>query len=123
MACSAGHLDVVKVLIEAGSWLDDIDKLGRSPLIWATAGGYVDVVKFLLEAGACVTSERNWHALHEACKAGYTELVQVLIDAGATVNNPRHCEWMTVSLNPNIKEQILLSCPHTFVIKLLGRCY
>ena len=92
MACSAGNLDVVKVLTVAGSWLDNMDKLGRSPLIWATAGRYLEVVKFLLEAGASVTSERNWHALHEACKAGYTELVQVLVDAGATVNNPRHCK-------------------------------
>ena len=26
-------------------------------------------------------------------------------------------------LTPNIKEQILLSCPHTFLVKLLGRSY
>ena len=26
-------------------------------------------------------------------------------------------------LIPNIKEQILLSCPHTFLIKVLGRSY
>ena len=26
-------------------------------------------------------------------------------------------------LSPNIKEQILLSCPHTFLIKVLGRRY
>ena len=26
-------------------------------------------------------------------------------------------------LTPNIKEQILLSCPHTFLIKVLGRSY
>lgn len=88
LACSSGHLDVVKLLVQAGSLLDDIDKFGRSPLIWATAGEYVEVVKFLLGAGASVTSDRNWHALHEACKGGSTELVQVLIDAGAPVNNP-----------------------------------
>ena len=73
--------------------LDDIDKFGRSPLIWATAGEYVEVVKFLLGAGASVTSDRNWHALHEACKGGSTELVQVLIDAGAPVNNPHQCKY------------------------------
>ena len=26
-------------------------------------------------------------------------------------------------LTPNIKDQILLSCPHTFLIKLLWRSY
>ena len=92
LAASSGHLDVVKVLVEAGSCLDDIDKFGRSPLIWATSGRCVDAVKFLLEAGASVTSERNWSALHEACKAGFYELVEVLLDAGAPVNNPRQCK-------------------------------
>ena len=94
VAASAGHLDVVKVLIQAGSSLDDVDKFGRSPLMWATTGRYVDVVKGLLQAGASVTSQGNWHALHEACKAGFTELVQILIGAGAPVNNPTHCKWM-----------------------------
>ena len=27
------------------------------------------------------------------------------------------------TLTPNIKEQILLSCPHTFLLKVLGRSY
>ena len=92
LAALSGHLDVIKVLVEAGSCLDDIDKFGRSPLIWATSGRCVDAVKFLLEAGASVTSERNWSALHEACKAGFYELVEVLLDAGAPVNIPRQCK-------------------------------
>lgn len=95
LASSGGHLDVVKALVEAGSCLDDIDKLGRSPLIWATAGRYVDVVQFLLTAGASITTSRNWHALHEACKAGYIELVKLLIDAGAPVNNPHQYSGCT----------------------------
>ena len=61
--------------------------------MWATKGRYVEVVKVLLQAGASVTSQGNWHALHEACKAGYTELVQVLIDAAAPVNNPAQCKF------------------------------
>ena len=80
------------MLIEAGSSLDDVDKFGRSPLMWAAKGGCVEVVKVLLQAGASATSQGNWHALHEACKAGFAELVQVLIDAGAPVNNPCHCK-------------------------------
>ena len=61
--------------------------------MWATKGRYVEVVKVLLQAGVSVTSQGNWHALHEACKVGYTELVQVLIDAAAPVNNPAQCKF------------------------------
>ena len=93
LASSSGHADIVKILIEAGSPLDDVDRFGRSPLMWATKGRHVEVVKVLLQAGASVTSQGNWHALHEACKAGYTELVQVLIDAAAPVNNPVQCKY------------------------------
>ena len=93
LASSSGHLDVVRILINAGSNLDDVDKFGRSPLMWAAAGGYVKVVKLLLEAGAAFTSQgNNWHALHEACKGGFTELVQLLIQTGAPVNNPKQCK-------------------------------
>ena len=95
-AASSGHADVMEVLIEAGSPLDVVDRFGRSPLMWATKGRYVEVVKVLLQAGASVTSQGNWHALHEACKAGYSELVQVLIDAGSPVNNPVKCKYSYV---------------------------
>ena len=63
VATSSGHADVVKILIEAGSRLDDVDKFGRSPLMWATKGRYVEVVKVLLQAGTSVTSQGNSHAL------------------------------------------------------------
>ena len=85
---------MVEVLIKAGCTLDDVDKFGRSPLMWATACGHVEVVKLLLKAGASVTTQGNWHALHEACKRGFIELAQLLMDAGAPVNNPRQCKSM-----------------------------
>ena len=85
---------MIEVLIKAGCTLDDVDKFGRSPLMWATACGHVEVVKLLLKAGASVTTQGNWHALHEACKKGFIELAQLLIDAGAPVNNPRQCKSM-----------------------------
>ena len=47
VAASTGHLDIVKILLQAGSSLDDVDKFGRSPLMWAVTGRYVDIVKVL----------------------------------------------------------------------------
>ena len=97
LAASGGHVDVVEVLIKASCTLDDVDKFGRSPLMWATACGHVEVVKLLLKASASVTTQGNWHALHEACKKGFIELAQLLMDAGAPVNNPRQCKSMLFS--------------------------
>ena len=94
LAASGGHLDVVEELIRAGSTLDDVDKVGRSPLMWAVACGYVEIVKLLLQAGASVATQGKRHALHEACKRGFHELAQLLIDAGAPVNNPQHCKLL-----------------------------
>ena len=94
LAASGGHLDVVEELIRAGSTLDDVDKFGRSPLMWAVACGYVEIVRLLLQAGASVATQGKRHALHEACKRGFHELAQLLIDAGAPVNNPQHCKLL-----------------------------
>ena len=37
-------------------------------------------------------------------------------------DGPKSSDFLTL-LAPDIKEQILLSCPHTFLIKVLGRSY
>ena len=89
---------MVEVLIKAGCTLDDVDKFGRSPLMWATACGHAEVVKLLIKAGASVATQGNWHALHEACKRGFIELARLLMDAGAPVNNPRHCKSMIICM-------------------------
>ena len=54
MAAARGHGDVVRRLLEAGADADNIDTLGRSPLIFASGNGNVDAVKALLEWGAAV---------------------------------------------------------------------
>ncbi|XP_073259525.1 uncharacterized protein [Porites lutea] len=117
LAASGGHVYVVEVLIKASCTLDDVDKFGRSPLMWATACGHVEVVKLLLKAGASVTTQGNWHALHEACKKGFIELAQLLIDAGAPVNNPRQYSGCT----PWSPLHIAVRQGHLDCVKLLIR--
>ena len=53
LASSSGHADIVKILIEAGSPLDDVDRFGRSPLMWATKGRHIEV---LIDAAAPVNN-------------------------------------------------------------------
>jgi ankyrin repeat protein len=55
-ACDAGHLDMVQVLIEAGTDVNQKEPGGTfGPLLRAAYGGHLEVVKLLLEAGADVS--------------------------------------------------------------------
>ncbi|KAM9282053.1 LOW QUALITY PROTEIN: ankyrin repeat domain-containing protein 1 [Cariama cristata] len=49
-ACSEGHLEVVKRLVEAGAQLAE-DMLESTALHWACRGGNLDVLKFLMDEG------------------------------------------------------------------------
>ena len=53
-ACMWGHVDVVRVLLAAGSNANTGDSSGNTPLMMATEAGNVDVVSALIEAKATV---------------------------------------------------------------------
>ena len=53
-ACMWGHVDVVRVLLAAGSNVNRGDSSGNTPLMMATKDGNVDVVSALIEARATV---------------------------------------------------------------------
>lgn len=101
LAAVKGHVDVVKLLLEAGSFVDCcildfgiirdesasryLDKqykivAGNTPLLGACSGGFLDVVKVLIDRGAslkCVNSLGN-NLLHEGVLSGSKELVEFL---------------------------------------------
>ncbi|KAL7267185.1 hypothetical protein RUND412_010238 [Rhizina undulata] len=52
-ACLHGHLEVVRILTNAGAWVDVPSRLEQdTPLLDAVNNGHTDVVKFMLELGA-----------------------------------------------------------------------
>ena len=53
-AASAGHTDIVRLLIAHGADVNAQSSSGNTPLMYACAGGHEDVVRVLLEAGAHV---------------------------------------------------------------------
>lgn len=67
-----GHLDVVKMLVDAGAGVDvQNNKEGHTPIIWATINGHLRVVHFLVEhAGASITlaDNRGHNCLHHAAQ-------------------------------------------------------
>lgn len=52
MAAKAGHLDLVKLLLEKGSLLNGRDDMGRTALMQAAEGGHLEVVRFVVSMGA-----------------------------------------------------------------------
>ena len=44
-ACSGGHVEVVKALLEAGANIEDANENGHTPLMEAASAGHVDVAQ------------------------------------------------------------------------------
>ncbi|MBX3466268.1 MAG: ankyrin repeat domain-containing protein [Planctomycetes bacterium] len=80
-AAYRGHLEVVRVLLEANAPLRP--RNAWNPLEQAAAGGHLELVLALLQAGA---KPDAGDALAEAAKGGHLEIMRALLDAGADPN-------------------------------------
>lgn len=85
----AGHVEVVKRLLNSGLNVRSRDNFGRTPLFAAVGAGRTEVVNRLLAAGAeaGIRPMGAGHAaLTLACELGHTEIVRQLLAAGAKPN-------------------------------------
>jgi len=87
-ASEFGHLDVVRVLLEAKAEVNAKMNNGGTALILASSYGHLDVVKALLDAKADANAKagNGGMALMLASEKGHLEVVQALLDAKADVN-------------------------------------
>ena len=85
IASNQGHLDVVRLLLEAGSDKNLADDHGATALIVASNQGHIDVVRLLLEAGADKNLANNGGrtALTLASASAHDDIAQLLLEAGA----------------------------------------
>lgn len=84
VACGAGNLEAVKLLLSCGA---DIDArggtFGGDALNYAASKAHVEVCKFLLSQGAKFDiSEPEKNALFSAIYVGSAELVELFLDSG-----------------------------------------
>jgi len=89
-AAHNGHLQVVKLVLDAGAKVGSADEEGHTPLSCAARNGYLDVVKWLLHASYGVDSGDELDALTAlrwATMTGHLEVVKLLLDA-QTKKNP-----------------------------------
>lgn len=93
VAAQGGHLEMVKVLIEADAKpsLAHLDDAGRSPLVMAIQGNYGEVASVLVEAGAdpntpYVDDDGDVHnLLFDAIMVENAEFALLLIEKGANI--------------------------------------
>ncbi|VDL87512.1 unnamed protein product [Nippostrongylus brasiliensis] len=92
-AASAGHLNIVKLLIQSGAkavFVNMNSEFKESPLTLAAYKGYTDVIEYLLSLNDYDRSTRDEElhtALMEAAMDGHLEhVVKILLENGAQVN-------------------------------------
>ena len=85
-AADGGHVEVMRLLLEAKADIDAQDKFGLfTALHWACRAGAVDAVGFLLAAGANkeAESKEGMTPLCMACRNRHPRVVRLLLEAGA----------------------------------------
>ncbi|KAJ8257614.1 hypothetical protein GJAV_G00187700 [Gymnothorax javanicus] len=88
VAAHQGHMEVVKVLLQANSGIEVTDEDGDTALHYTAFGNQPEIARLLLSKGANVNLLNNsmCTALHIAVNKGFGEVVRVLSEHAADVN-------------------------------------
>ncbi|XP_056096411.1 E3 ubiquitin-protein ligase MIB2 isoform X1 [Rhinichthys klamathensis goyatoka] len=88
VAAHQGHVEVVKVLLQANSSIEAKDEDGDAALHYTAFGNQAEIARLLLSKGAGVNLLNNsmCTALHIAVNKGFTDVVRVLTEHSADVN-------------------------------------
>jgi 26S proteasome non-ATPase regulatory subunit 10 len=82
-AASAGHVDILQLLLNHGASVNAVNNDGRTPLHYAASWGHVDILQLLLSHGASVNAvdKEGGTPLHDAACAheGHVKCVKVCL--------------------------------------------
>lgn len=87
-AVASRNFEIAKMLIEAGAYVNALDRDSVSPLILAASSGDLSLVQMLIRKGALLTQcdRMKSSALHYACMRLNVPIVRELIIHGCIVN-------------------------------------
>jgi ankyrin repeat protein len=106
LASGCGYTEIVRVLLDRGAAIDDLDYNDRgpkTPLHAAIRCGHEDVVRLLLDRGASIHAKNGQDgmtALHYAAGGGWYRIAQLLLDHGATI-------YLETEISPGITPLVL----------------
>lgn len=85
-AAKNGHMPIMKLFVDKGSYANLADEHGQTLLFIATKWKQMSTVKFLILKGADVTirAHNGQSALHAAARTGHTELAKLLLMNGGS---------------------------------------
>ena len=95
MAAVMGEVEVARVLLHHGAFVDHRDNQGWTPLFVASRYGHLDIVQLLIQSGAAANTPDNedWTPLFVASRCGHLDIVRFLIQNGAAVDTPSNEGW------------------------------
>ncbi|XP_007902061.1 ankyrin repeat and SOCS box protein 2 [Callorhinchus milii] len=87
ISSSKGHIDCMRILLEAGAECDISSKTRETPLYKACEHENVEAVRLLIQFNADINHRcnRGWTALHESMIRNHVEAIELLLRAGAKV--------------------------------------
>ncbi|KAL2743082.1 protein fem-1 CG6966-like isoform X1 [Vespula maculifrons] len=87
-AAAAGHIELVKLLVQRGANVNSTTKTNSTPLRAACFDGHFEIVRFLVKNGADIEmANRHGHTcLMIACYRGHIDIAKLLLAWNADVN-------------------------------------
>ncbi|XP_073695010.1 ankyrin repeat and SOCS box protein 15b [Garra rufa] len=84
LACQAGHVENVKILLQYGASPHNMNRRNETPLLLAVRANCYDMVHALIMGGAFVEQVclKKWTATHEAAKVGCVDIMMLLLRHG-----------------------------------------
>jgi ankyrin repeat protein len=115
-----GDIEIVKVLLDRGAYIDAVKSYVFTPLHIAVESKKVEIVELLLNHGACVNVRHynNRTPLIVAAEGGSKEIVKLLLQHGACVNSA----YTSTLRNFDQTVCLLHNEEHHKVFRLLSEC-
>jgi ankyrin repeat protein len=89
-AAQAGHIDIVRILIEYGCPINLKQNFSWRPIHYAASNGYTEMFKMLIEYKADLKAVNGYgfSPIHLAAQEGYIEIVNILLKQGIHLDTP-----------------------------------